>query len=89
MCDSAAACNGGLTFGTRKPLDFKGSVFRPETYPLPDLDEARDVLRAGLETSPWVSVDDTGARHKAKKAFAPRLAMTGSPGSPRAHQRPG
>jgi len=29
------------------------------------LDEARDVLRAGLQTSPWVSVDDTGARHKA------------------------
>ena len=22
--------------------------------------EAQDVLRAGLETSPWVSVDDTG-----------------------------
>jgi len=31
------------------------------------LDEARDVLRAGLETSPWVSVDDTGARHKADR----------------------
>jgi hypothetical protein len=27
--------------------------------------EARDVLRAGLETSAWVTVDDTGARHKA------------------------
>jgi len=25
--------------------------------------EARDVLRAGLETAPWISVDDTGARH--------------------------
>ena len=25
--------------------------------------EAQDVLRAGLETSPYVSVDDTGARH--------------------------
>jgi hypothetical protein len=23
--------------------------------------EAQDVLRAGLETSPWVTVDDTGA----------------------------
>jgi hypothetical protein len=33
------------------------------------LDEARDVLRAGLETSPWVSVDDTGARHKAANGF--------------------
>ena len=26
--------------------------------------EARDVLRAGLETASWISVDDTGARHK-------------------------
>ena len=25
--------------------------------------EAQDVLRAGLETAPFVSVDDTGARH--------------------------
>ncbi len=28
------------------------------------LDEARDVLRAGLATARWISVDDTGARHK-------------------------
>jgi hypothetical protein len=28
------------------------------------IDEARDVLRAGLETSAWITVDDTGARHK-------------------------
>ena len=27
------------------------------------LAENRDVLRAGLQTSPWISVDDTGARH--------------------------
>src|ERR1051325_11018575 len=26
--------------------------------------EARDVLRAGLETADWITVDDTGARHK-------------------------
>ena len=37
------------------------------------LDEARDVLRAGLETSPWVSVDDTGARHKAKNSFCTQI----------------
>jgi hypothetical protein len=59
--------------------------------------EAQDVLRAGLETSPFVSVDDTGARHslplrkrgrrrgrgrgRGKTAFAHRSAMTGSPGS--------
>ena len=37
------------------------------------LDEARDVLRAGLETSPWVSVDDTGARHKAANGFCTQI----------------
>jgi hypothetical protein len=37
------------------------------------LDEARDVLRAGLETSLWVSVDDTGARHKAKNGFCTQI----------------
>ena len=31
--------------------------------------EARDVLRAGLQTSPWISVDDTGARHKVANGF--------------------
>ncbi len=28
------------------------------------LAEARDVLRAGLNTAGWITVDDTGARHK-------------------------
>jgi hypothetical protein len=28
------------------------------------LREAREVLRAGLETARWITVDDTGARHK-------------------------
>jgi hypothetical protein len=52
------------------------------------LDEARDVLRAGLETSPWISVDrfakradvpegvrrtDTGARHKAANGFCTQI----------------
>ncbi len=37
------------------------------------LGEARDVLRAGLATSPWVSVDDTGARHKAKNGFCTQI----------------
>lgn len=36
-------------------------------------DEARDVLRAGLETSPWVTVDDTGARHKARNGFCTQI----------------
>jgi hypothetical protein len=37
------------------------------------LDEARDVLRAGLETSPWISVDDTGARHKVANSFCTQI----------------
>jgi len=37
------------------------------------LDENRDVLRTGLETSPWVSVDDTGARHTAKNGFCTQI----------------
>lgn len=37
------------------------------------LAEARDVLRAGLETAPWISVDDTGARHKAKNGFCTQI----------------
>ncbi len=35
--------------------------------------EAQDVLRAGLETSPYVSVDDTGARHKAKNGYCTQI----------------
>ena len=37
------------------------------------LDEARDVLRAGLQTSPWISVDDTGARHKVANGFCTQI----------------
>jgi len=37
------------------------------------LDEARDVLRAGLATSPWISVDDTGARHRAVNGFCTQI----------------
>jgi hypothetical protein len=37
------------------------------------LDEKRDVLRAGLETSSWISVDDTAARHKAKNSFCTQI----------------
>jgi hypothetical protein len=51
--------------------------------------EARDVLRAGLETSPYVSADDTGARHAGKNGFARRSAMTGSPGSAHAGRKAG
>jgi Transposase IS66 family len=37
------------------------------------LDEARDVLRAGLTEAAWVSVDDTGARHKAANGFCTQI----------------
>ena len=37
------------------------------------LDEARDVLRAGLATASWISVDDTGARHRHQNGFCTQL----------------
>jgi len=48
--------------------------------------EARSVLRAGLETAAWVTVDDTGARHNAVNGFCTqigndRFAWFGTTGS--------
>ena len=37
------------------------------------LEEARDVLRAGLTAASWISVDDTGARHKHQNGFCTQL----------------
>jgi hypothetical protein len=37
------------------------------------LDEARDVLRAGLSSAAWITVDDTGARHKAANGFCTQI----------------
>jgi hypothetical protein len=37
------------------------------------LDEARDVLRAGLTTASWISVDDTGARHRHQNGVCTQL----------------
>ena len=37
------------------------------------LAESRDVLRAGLQTSAWISVDDTGARHKAANGYCTQI----------------
>ena len=39
----------------------------------PFVDEARAVLRAGLETAPWISVDDTGARHKHRNGYCTQV----------------
>ena len=36
-------------------------------------DEARDVLRAGLASGAWITVDDTGARHKARNGFCTQI----------------
>jgi hypothetical protein len=35
--------------------------------------ESRDVLRAGLQTASWVSVDDTGARHAGRNGFCTQI----------------
>src|SRR5271163_2124560 len=37
------------------------------------LDEARDVLRAGLTDAAWITVDDTGARHKGKNGYCTQI----------------
>ena len=37
------------------------------------LAESRDVLRAGLETADWVTVDDTGARHRGASAVCTQI----------------
>jgi hypothetical protein len=35
--------------------------------------EARDVLRAGLSSAAWITVDDTGARHQAANGFCTQI----------------
>src|SRR6202163_3009316 len=50
------------------------------------LEEAREVVRAGLAGAAWVTVDDTGARHKAANGFCThigndRFAWFGTTGS--------
>jgi hypothetical protein len=37
------------------------------------VDEARAVLRAGLSSARWITVDDTGARHKAINGFCTQI----------------
>jgi hypothetical protein len=37
------------------------------------LGEACDVLRAGLSSAAWITVDDTGARHKATNGFCTQM----------------
>ena len=33
----------------------------------------RDVLCGGLQTAGWITVDDTGARHKANNGFCTQI----------------
>jgi hypothetical protein len=51
--------------------------------------ESRQVLRAGLQTASWITVDDTGARHAGRNGFCTRSATTLSPGSARGRARAG
>jgi hypothetical protein len=37
------------------------------------LGESRDVLRAGLQSASWVTVDDTGARHAGRNGFCTQI----------------
>ena len=37
------------------------------------LAESREVLRAGLATAAWVTVDDTGARHAGRNGFCTHI----------------
>ena len=37
------------------------------------LAESQDILRSALATSPWVTVDDTGARHKAQNGYCTQI----------------
>jgi hypothetical protein len=41
------------------------------------LAEDAGVLRAGLETARWFTVDDTGARHKGRNGFCTRIGNDG------------
>ena len=40
------------------------------------LAESRDVLRAGLQSASWISVDDTGARHAGRNGFCTQIGNT-------------
>ena len=69
--DGAAA---GGAIARLRPRDLQAAGRAPaDRRPGRFLDEARDVLRAGLETAAWVTVDDTGARHKAANGFCTQI----------------
>ena len=49
-----------------EPYGFLAAASMARPVPLA---EARDVLRAGLSSAKWITVDDTGAHHKAVNGF--------------------
>ncbi|MCP4244539.1 MAG: transposase, partial [bacterium] len=52
----------------------KRQVVRILTQSKPDFrTEARDVLRAGLQSASWISVDDTGARHRGRNGVCTQI----------------
>jgi hypothetical protein len=46
----------------------------------PFLDESQDVLRAGLQHASWITVDDTGARHRAENGSCTQRCRRGCGG---------
>lgn len=73
---------GGIGIEVSKRQVVRLLIDRQERF----LDEAQDVLRAGLASARWVTVDDTGARHKARNGFCThigndRFAWFGTTGS--------
>ena len=59
--------------------DIGVAISKRQVMRLPNEDQARftgeagAVLRAGLETAAWVSVDDTGARHQARNGVCTQI----------------
>ena len=52
----------------------KRQVLRLLTYDVATFaDEANAVLRAGLESASWITVDDTGARHRARNGVTTQI----------------
>ena len=53
------------------------------------LTESRAVLRAGLQTAAWITVDDTGARHAGQNGFCTQIGNADFTWFGRGHRRAG
>ena len=82
---TAQLCAIGLSISKRQVMRLL--IDRQDSF----LTESRDVLRAGLQTAAWITVDDTGARHAGSRrdensktiSFGSPAGATGSAGSRR------